>query len=666
LAAVIGVAALCVACVGGAFGAAGDFDITFGTDGTVATDFGLGDDDLGFAVAVDSIGRIVVAGSSEVGVFDDFGVVRYTADGGLDTSFGTGGKVTTGFGRGNDIGYGVVIDSAGRIIVAGMAYNGIDNDFAVVRYTRTGTLDSAFGIGGKVTTDFAGGDDIGWGVAVDSADRIVVAGHATTGNEELFAVVRYTPAGVLDTSFGTGGIVTTDVNADGIGTSPDVAKAVAIDLQGRVVVAGYSDNDYNDDVAVVRYTPVGALDTTFGGGDGIVTTNIKDNFSAGGNDYGQAVAIDSQGRIVVSGRTESLSSSGGGSWDFAVVRYTADGLRDSTFGGGDGTVATDFGLKSLDWGHGVAIDSQDKIVVAGSSAQESQYHVAVARYTTAGVLDGTFGTGGLVPPGSGCIGTNRGYGVAVDSKERIVVAGTAFNCTSPTGPVNDFLVVRYVGVSAPAACTVVGTPGDDVLFGTSGDDHICGLGGDDRIFGGGGNDVLEGGRGRDELFGQAGADVLRGGTGMDTLYGGRGGDGLYGGRGGDVLKGGSGSDKLYGSRGWDRLYGQAGSDVLYGQGGRDVLFGGGHNDKLYGGNGKDRLYGGRDRLGVRGGSDLLVGGNHDDRLFGQSGRDSLSGGEGRDFLSGGPQTDTLDGGRGADTAKAPGPDLLTGIEFIVP
>jgi uncharacterized delta-60 repeat protein len=606
LVAVVGVAAWCVVGAGAAVAAPGDLDVTFGGgDGIVLTDI-AGNSDTGSAVVIDSEGRIVVAGRSDNGIDDDFAVVRYTSAGELDTSFSTDGIVTTAIGSSTDAGQAVVIDSQDRVVVAGIAWNGSDYDFAVVRYTSAGELDTSFGTGGKVVTDFGFGSDYGRAVVVDSAGRIIVAGYSDNGSDKDFAVVRYNGDGSLDTSFGTGGKVTTDIGSSG----GDYGRAVAVDSQDRVIVVGYAFNGSNDDFAVVRYTPAGVLDASFGTG-GIVTTAIGTS-----SDYGNAVVVDSAGRIIVAG-------------------YIVNG---------------------------------------------SDYDFAVVRYTSAGVLDTSFGTGGKVTTAVGT-SSDGATGVAIDSEGRIVVAGWTDNGSS-----NDFAVVRYVGVLVPVGCTIVGTSGPDVLVGTGGDDHICGLGGDDRIYGkagndtldggpgndrlfgqGGndkiygmaGNDTLDGGAGEDRLFGQGGSDALLGGTGRDTLYGGASNDRLYGGEGGDVLFGRGGADVLKGGPGNDRLYGQSGRDVLYGRDGNDRLVGGSHGDRLFGQSGWDTLYGGR-------GNDMLVGGIGDDTLYGQSGRDRLSGGMGRDFLSGGPSYDKLNGGPDADTAKAPGPDFLFSIEFIVP
>jgi len=153
---VVGVAAWCVG-VGAAVGAPGDLDTSFSTDGILTTDVGPSpgsNEDSGRAVVVDSTGRIVVAGYSYNGSNQDFTVLRYTSAGELDTSFSTDGIVTTAIGSSADHGYAVALDSAGRIIVAGRSYNGSNYDFAVVRYNVDGSLDTSFSTDGIVLTDF--------------------------------------------------------------------------------------------------------------------------------------------------------------------------------------------------------------------------------------------------------------------------------------------------------------------------------------------------------------------------------------------------------------------------------------------------------------------------------------------------------------------------------
>jgi uncharacterized delta-60 repeat protein len=187
-----------------AYAAAGDLDATFGTNGQVITAFsGFA---AGNAVAVQSDGKVVVVGEES----NDFTVARYSSGGILDSSFGDGGKVTTDFSDNSDRAYAVAIQTDGKIIVAGST----GSDFALARYNSNGTLDSSFGDGGKVTTNYSvsGPGDSGRAVAVQSDGKIVLAGYSYDSTEyEEFALLRYNSNGILDSSFGSGGIVITSI-----------------------------------------------------------------------------------------------------------------------------------------------------------------------------------------------------------------------------------------------------------------------------------------------------------------------------------------------------------------------------------------------------------------------------------------------------------------------
>jgi len=472
----------------------------------------------------------------------------------LDASFGGGdGIVTTDIGGSGDYGRAMAIDSQDRIVVAGDSADGaVDLDFAVVRYTSAGVLDASFGGGdGIVTTDIGGSDDYGRAMAIDSQDRIVVAGNASNGSNEDFAVARYTSAGVLDASFGTNGIVTTDIKAD-----TDHARAVAVDSQDRIVAAG--DADYygkNGDVfVVIRYTSAGMLDTSFGGGDGIVTTNF---LFKPDDDNARGIVIDSEGRIVVVGEADMDA---GIFDDFGVARYLSEDSVPAAPTGvfalsSDGLLAVTWAAPSTCWNCATA--------VGGASITDY-----LIEYSSDGGLnwstfsDGTSATAAVIVTG---LSNGVGYVFRVSA---VSSAGT--------GPAS---VASAAVKPAPVGCTIVGTPGDDVLVGTNGADHICGLGGNDKIYGKAGNDILDGGSGKDKLFG---------GKGKDRLYGRGGADVLKGGPGNDKLYGGGGKDKLFGQAGKDRLYGQAGKDKLFGGNGKDFLLGGPKKDVLNGGKGKDK------------------------------------------------------------------------------
>ncbi len=187
-------------------------------------------------MAIQIDGKIVVAGQSGNGSNHDFAVVRYNGDGSLDSSFNGTGKVITPIGNGDDNGNSVAIQSDGKIVVAGSSYNGSNHDFAIARYNSDGTLDTSFNGTGKLTTPVGSSDDYGYSVAVQSDGKIVVAGESfVTGSNLDFSVVRYNPNGSLDLSFNGTGKVITDVGGSG-----DFETSMAIQSDGKIVVVGYS------------------------------------------------------------------------------------------------------------------------------------------------------------------------------------------------------------------------------------------------------------------------------------------------------------------------------------------------------------------------------------------------------------------------------------------
>ncbi len=407
--------ALVLALAGQAQAAPGDLDSSFSGDGKQTTDF-AGGFDAGWAVAVQADGKIVVAGSADQsaapGSEIDFALARYNADGSLDSSFGNGGKQTTDFAGGDDAGRAVAVQADGKIVVVGTS----GGDFALARYNADGSLDRSFGNGGKQTTDFAGGGDAGHGVAVQADGKIVVAGSYTRG----FALARYNADGSLDSSFSGDGKQTTEFG--GLGRSG--GRAVAVQADGKIVVAGhaYLGDATDEDFALARYNADGSLDSSFSS-DGKQTTDFS-----GGDDYGNAVAVQADGRVVVAGSDPG---------DFALARYNADGSLDSSFSG-DGKQTTDFGTLGRSIGAGVTVQADGRIVVAGSGPANFE----LARYSADGSLDSSFGNGGRQSTDFG--GQDAATAVAVQADGRIVVAGFS----SATGPFEfDFALARYEGGS---------------------------------------------------------------------------------------------------------------------------------------------------------------------------------------------------------------------------
>jgi uncharacterized delta-60 repeat protein len=343
------------------------------------------------------------------------------------------------------------IQTDGRIIAVGSAYNGVDYDFALTRYNSDGSLDATFGSGGKVMTDFAGGADGATAVALQSDGGIVVAGHAQQGANSVFAIARYQADGSLDSGFGTGGKVTMAFADFDSG-----AHAIAVEPDGKIVAAGYAWNGTDSDFALLRLDAGGALDTSgFGNGTGKVTTDLD-----GHADQLRALALQPDGRIVVAGSVD-MGSAGPRS-DFALARYDADGSLDTSFGSG-GRVIVDF-ARSSDLAEAVAIQAADgKIVAAGHAFNGVDTDFAVLRLDAAGSPDATFGSGGKVMLDfSG--GADLARALAVRQDGNLIVAGHSTAVMD-----DDFAIACFDAAGRPNAS-----------FGGSGKVTVDFAGGDDR------------------------------------------------------------------------------------------------------------------------------------------------------------------------------------------
>jgi uncharacterized delta-60 repeat protein len=355
----------------------------------------------------------------------DFGLARYNPNGSLDLSFDGDGKVTTNFLAGDE-GRAVGIQGDGKIVVAGSTFLSAGNrHFAVARYNVDGSLDTSFSEDGKVITDFRSSDDVAYGLAIQTDGKVIVAGYAVTESLD-FALARYNADGSLDTSFDGDGRATTRF------PSGDArAAAVALQADGRIVAAGHTRlAAAGSDFAVARYNRDGSLDTTFDG-DGKATTDFNSSV-----DIGDALAIQGDGKIAVGG-TASLSDQ----LDFALARYNTDGSLDSTFDG-DGKVTTDF-RSGNDRAFGIALQRDGKIVAAGCAGghcgDDSPNDFALARYKLDGSLDTIFGGGDGKVTTDFSSDTDRAHAVAIQSDGKILAAGIA----RPAASAGDFALARY-------------------------------------------------------------------------------------------------------------------------------------------------------------------------------------------------------------------------------
>jgi len=345
------------------YNADGSLDNTFDSDGKVTTTFGVGTNDQATAIAIQSDGKILVAGYSNQGGNFDFAVVRYNANGSLDNTFDTDGKVTTVIGADHDYVRGIAIQSDGKIVVVGDYYVGINNDdIALVRYNANGSLDNTFDSDGKVTTIMGSDLDGAKSIELQSDGKIVVGGFSVVGGNQDFAVLRFNANGSLDLTFDTDGMAITP-----IGTGDDSGNSIAIQSDGKILLVGESAVGSNENFGAIRYNTNGSLDLTFDT-DGKVTTAF-----GSANDKANSVALLSDGKIVMVGNSNNGSNN-----DFAVARYNSNGSLDLSFDT-DGKVTTAIGA-GADVATSGAIQSDNKIVVAGYSHNGSNNDFAVVRY----------------------------------------------------------------------------------------------------------------------------------------------------------------------------------------------------------------------------------------------------------------------------------------------
>lgn len=370
-------------------------------------------------------GRMFFTDPSSGLQYDDFAAVRYLTNGALDTSFnGTGQQATamnvdpsTGD-SGGSVAYGSYLQSDGRIVLAGVsapAY--LSDNVALVRYNSDGSLDTTFNGTGTVYTPV---DSSSAAYAIEGQPwdgKLVVAGSANAGGPDRILVVRYNTDGSLDTTFGTGGIVRTSINQ-----YASVANALAIYPGSKLVVGGQTWNGTKYNMSLVRYNSDGSLDTTFGSG-GKVTTQVGTK-----NDVIEGIAVQSDGKIVAVGHTDTVvnKKTGQTAHKIAVVRYTATGALDATFGS-SGVKFIDLG--GNDDAGGIAIQSDGKIVIGGysNSLLTSSGVAAVLRLNPSGSLDGTFGTSGVVK--QTVLQYASAVSLAIQTDGKIVAGGNANNAT---------------------------------------------------------------------------------------------------------------------------------------------------------------------------------------------------------------------------------------------
>ncbi len=401
------------------------------------------------ATTVQADGKIIVVGEIpprtiltglRQRVTGDIGVARLNQNGSLDSSFGTAGRNYLVFASGGPLGSdkvrGVAIDSAGRIVIAGTGLR-TDGSQEIVteRLTPNGSIDKTYGIAGR---SYAGSTIAGLtgyvakGLAIDSQGRIVVAATVlkSNGQNELGAI-RLNSNGNYDQSFGNQGqshqlLAIVDVNND-------EASGVAIDSQGGILVAGTVSGNGQNDFGVIRLQTDGSTDVSFGNlgrnGYGAIPGFLVNN-PTGLQTTTSGIAVDAEGRIVLSGILGAQSTPSGYHPTFSVVRLTTQGRLDQTFGvGGFSSAGFPLGTGLQNTGGAVTIDSSERIVLVGSAFDGKRNHSVVTRLLANGSFDPSFGIGGRSDAGYGrsYSGGDTATAVAIDTAGRIVIGGSVTN-----------------------------------------------------------------------------------------------------------------------------------------------------------------------------------------------------------------------------------------------
>ena len=391
---------------------------TFQRGGRVMTDFDHSTD-IANAVAVQADGKLVVVGTTyQNNDFsdEDFAVARYNSNGTLDLTFGVGGKVQTDFPGLAAVASSVVIQSDGKIVVAGGAFPLFTflGDFKVVRYNPDGSLDSSFGDGGIVTTTFPGQGSYAFAVALQPDGKIIAAGtdfvnfSPEDSSDTDFALARYNSDGTPDATFNGDGQATT--NFDGFN---DDAFSILVQPDGKLVAVGSAKNPANFyDFAAARYLSNGAIDTTFG-----VTGKVRTDFGDHNFDQARSAVLQPDGKIVAAGFAISQN---GLVQNFAVARYNSNGVLDAGFGT-SGMTQIDFG-SCCQSANKVLLQPGGKIITVGyANTESSDSDFLLARLAQTGALDPTFGAGGKVRTSFGDL--NGGANGAAFQGGKIVAVG---------------------------------------------------------------------------------------------------------------------------------------------------------------------------------------------------------------------------------------------------
>jgi uncharacterized delta-60 repeat protein len=410
---------------------AGNLDPSFGNSGKVLTSITSGQDKA-YGVQIQTDGKIVVAGYSTSTITGkDFTLIRYNANGTLDSTFGNTGIVTKDLQLGSDdVAFCIALQTDGKIILGGYSDNGSNKNAAIIRYQINGIIDSTFGNNGIVLTDYDSlkQDEIHVIKIHPLTGNIIAGGSAIASSSVSKPVVaRYLSNGIIDSTFNTKGIRLLTFTTNDNQYYHSVEDLVVLS-NGKISAIGWKDfptSSWSSDYWACRINSNGTMDNTFSG-DGVNTYNGSFN----GNDRAYSMILKTNNNILMAGGGYVTTLR----YDFTIIELNADGTA------GTWSSKADFDSNLDDIAYGLAEDNNGKFVLAGSSGNTTSKSFAVARINTDNTLDNTFATTGKVITTFGSNAINECYDIKVQSDNKIVAVGYSGN---------DIAIARYLGNITP-------------------------------------------------------------------------------------------------------------------------------------------------------------------------------------------------------------------------
>ncbi|WP_378103666.1 hypothetical protein [Chryseobacterium sp. sg2396] len=401
----------------------GSLDTTFGSAGKVLTSVNPGAD-IAYGVTIQPDGKILVAGTTNNSTTGkDFLCLRYNTNGTLDTTFGNAGIFTSDLQFGSDdVVYSIALQSDGKIVLAGFSDDGSNKNAALMRLNSNGTIDNAFGTSGKTITDFITNrsDEIKVVKINPLSGTIVVGGKSgITNTSTSMIIARYTSTGILDTTFGNAGISTiSNSSTIGAGTYSPVIEDLVIKSNGKITAVGWYEQQglmWSADSYTCRLNSNGTFDTTYSN-DGVNFFNGAYN----GNDKAFSLILNSDDSFVMGGSSDISAQN----YAFAVYGITSAGALATPLAQNQRTVS--FGALDVSMNYDLKKDLYNKLICVGSTGTSSSKTFALSRINADFTVDTAFGTTGKVTTTFGNA-INEAYDSAIQSDNKIIAVGYSGN-----------------------------------------------------------------------------------------------------------------------------------------------------------------------------------------------------------------------------------------------